>query len=294
MFYPNIECYYLCVWMLTISKQRLTGPQITNTTLIRDAALAQTNVTETEWNNFNSYAAWRNPYYIVYRDYQASQVVDLLTSLNNYYKFEGNSNDEVGGLNGTDTDVTYNSAYGKIGQGVKNNSTSSKIIFGGVSDFSFIQNNGLFTLNIWMNPTVSASNYRLWSTAQTTAQKGFHTLFTTQSTGQTLFLNGSSGASYTSYLVHMVPFLTNVWQMFTLCGDGTYIYGYLNGLCVFKIAIQTLSTGNSQAGLYLFNLIGNSGSATMYLDEFGVWSRCLNLGEIYALYNGGAGLQYPF
>ena len=43
--------------------------------------------------------------------------MSFLTNLTAYFKFEGNSIDAVGSYSGTDSNVTYNTSNGKIGQG---------------------------------------------------------------------------------------------------------------------------------------------------------------------------------
>ena len=64
----------------------------------------------------------------------------LTDNLISYWKFEGNSNDSIGANNGTDTTVSYNSSYGKIGQGVNTNGTlSNGINFG---NNSILNSNG--------------------------------------------------------------------------------------------------------------------------------------------------------
>jgi hypothetical protein len=45
----------------------------------------------------------------------------------NYYKFEGNANATFGGVNGTSSNVTYSTSYGKYNQGGHFNRSSSKI-----------------------------------------------------------------------------------------------------------------------------------------------------------------------
>ena len=63
------------------------------------------------------------------------------------YHMEGNSNDSSGNSrNGTDTSITYNSSYGRLGgQGALFNGTSSKII---IPSYSFTSNG--YTLQAWI------------------------------------------------------------------------------------------------------------------------------------------------
>lgn len=292
MIYPNIDCYYLCVWMLTISKQRLTGPQTTLTETIRDAALAETGVTETEWNNFNQYAAWRNPYYLVYRDYAKSGSIDLLTGLNNYYDFEGNSNDLHGSLNGTDSNVAYSGSYGKIGQGVRGNAVGSYIALGGVSDFSFIQNTVTFSINFWFRMSVITNIARVIGINPSTAEKGIFLAFTNYAMAQAYILGGTVDVFYQSALYLTRSINDTNFHMVSWVGDGVYVSLYIDGFLLGRSRVYYLPSGNSTAALRLMAPTGTAGSNPFDMDELGIWSRALNYNEIQALYNNGSGLPY--
>lgn len=292
MIYPNIQCYYLCVWMLTISSQRLTGSQITVTENIRDAALAQTSVTANEWQNFNEYAAWRNPYYLVYRDYQSTAPTSLLTDLENYYEFEGNSNDSHGSLNGTDSGVAYSTSYGKISQGVRNNNTSSYISIGGNSDFDYIHSPCIFTINFWMRKGSTSLNYNPLGNFTANTAKGFIMSFTSNPYTQLYLTNGSNNVYSLFYnIMGRFVFDTN-WNMITFCADGTYGYFYVNGVLRYKAELGTVIAGSAAASVRIFNTAAIGGSSPMDMDELGFWSRCLNLAEVGMLYNNGNGLAY--
>jgi hypothetical protein len=65
------------------------------------------------------------------------------SALQSYYKFEGNSNDSKGAINGSDTTITYSVLAGKYGQGAQWNGSSSKIDFGNnlnqtTNDFTWV------------------------------------------------------------------------------------------------------------------------------------------------------------
>lgn len=294
MIYPNYECYQLCVWMLTISSQRLTGSQITVTQNIQAAALAETGVTENEWNNFNEYAAWRNPYYLVYRDYQTTANADLLTSLFGYYALEGNSNDSLSTNNGTDTAVSYSLSYGKILQGASFNGSTSQILIGSASTHSFFQNTGVFAINLWYKMANNTGTFGLFGNTGTSAEKG---IFCYQnSTGQ-LHLSMVNGSGAASQLLNMtLPrfFLDTSYHMLTISSDGTILKVYLDGVLKGASTLGTLSSGNSTRALTFGYLNGSSSRLNGYLDEIGIWSRALNYTEVQSLYNSGSGLTYPF
>jgi hypothetical protein len=95
-------------------------------------------------------------------------------------------------------------------------------------------------------------------------------------------INGALGTTNYHHLVYVY--------------DGTNVYGYVD-----NVASSTLATsGNGASGVTSWAGLGWDGvnAATNHSstkqDEFGIWNRALTAGEIATLYNGGAGLQYPF
>lgn len=294
MVFPNSECYNLCTWMLTVFVPRLTGAQITLTQTVQAAALAQTSVTDNEWKDFQRYAQWRNPYYIVYRDYQTAYPVDLTTGLVHYYPFEGNSNDSVGSINGTDTSITYSTSYGKIGQGARASTATSKIVLGAVSDFTYIQNTGVFAINFWFNPQVASGNYYVLSQGSGNSNKGLYLNIPLGGITRQWIMNGAGSTLYTYFSEARTAFSDLGYKMHTLTADGTMYYYYVNGVLSSRGLISTLSTGNASNPLNLLYWVGVTNSPQCYIDELGFWNRALNYAEIMTLYNSGAGITYPF
>jgi len=79
-------------------------------------------------------------------------------SLQAYWRFEGNSNDSKNSNNGTDTNVTYGTSYGKFGQGASYNGTSS---YTNIPYNSTLRSMAM-TLNFWIRRTqssISTSNH---------------------------------------------------------------------------------------------------------------------------------------
>lgn len=67
--YPNYQCSQFCYWLQNFSWLRLSGPQDALVTIVYNASLAGTSVTDQQWLNFNQFTAWRNKYYVIWRDY---------------------------------------------------------------------------------------------------------------------------------------------------------------------------------------------------------------------------------
>lgn len=294
MIYPNIECYYLCVWMTDVSAQRLTGSQTALTNIIKAAALASSSVTTQQWNDFNYFAQWRNPFYLVYRDYQQSMSSDLTTDLLHFYNFEGNSNDSVGSLNGTDTGVTYSNLYGKIGQGVRNNNSSSKIEFGAVSDFNFIHQTGVFSVNVWFQATNITLQYSVLGSTSLFSQKGFWFELTNGDLMRAVIPLGTSSSTNVP-LVYLSQMLTDTaYNMYTLTSDGVNVTFYKNAQVIGKTRFTAYTTGDANNIMQLFTIPSLGGSSACNIDLLSFWSRGLNAAEVLYLYNGGAGRSYPF
>lgn len=292
--YPNSECYDLCTWMLDIFVPRLTGPQITLTTAIQAAALAQTSVTDQEWKDFQNYAQWRNPYYIVYRDYQKSQVQNIEDGLLHFYNFDGNSNDSVGSLNGTDSAVTYSTAYGKIGQGVRPNNTSAYIEFGSTSDFNFIHQTGVFSVNLWFQPVNIASQYSVLGSVAAFASKGFWLELTNGDLMRAVVPLGTSSSTNVPLIYLSQMLQDTAYHMYTVTSDGVNLVFYRDGVVIGQSRWTAYATGNATNTLKLFLITGLSGSASCNVDLLSFWDRALTPSEVLWLHNGGAGRSYPF
>ena len=74
-----------------------------------------------------------------------------------YYKFEGNSNATYGGVNGSDTNISYSTSYGKYGQGALFNGSSSKIV---LNNTVMQVTTGDFTVGFSIKTSQTDANYR--------------------------------------------------------------------------------------------------------------------------------------
>lgn len=78
------------------------------------------------------------------------------------------------------------------------------------------------------------------------------------------------------------------WNHFVATFDGTNYTNYFNGSLVYSselpVSLTSVNLG-SYAGIQIADGQG---------DEVGVWNRALSSTEVSELYNGGAGLTYPF
>ena len=82
----------------------------------------------------------------------------------------------------------------------------------------------------------------------------------------------------------------NAWHHVVMTISGTTLIVYLDGV---SDGGGTTGSGLSHTG---DRKIGGAVTTSIdaLIDEVGIWSRALSASEITSLYNGGAGLQYPF
>lgn len=222
----------------------------------------------------------------------------LTTNLNSYWKLDGNSNDSVGAFNGTDTAITYSSGNGKINQGAGFNGSSSYISLGSV-----FQITGDMTINAWFKSSAANSAFDAGTFIAGDGRSGTPT--------QNLLIRPnqpggvgtdpvasasctSGGTNYNAIDTGGQKLNDGNWHMITGVFSGTNLIVYVDGTS--KATVTSAAKANGASGGIGAN--NNNGSTIQFtngaIDEVGVWSRALSGSEITTLYNGGAGLQYPF
>lgn len=198
--------------------------------------------------------------------------MSLLDGLIAYWKFDGDSTDELGTHNGTDTGMTYGAE--KIGDGAR-----------------FAASGNVAVAKI-TNGTVSAGGWV--KVGAVPASDRF--IFGDRATDRGLFYDGNNNvfrfwdaASYPT-----VGALT----------PGTYYHiGFSVAAGVLKTYVNGVASGAGGSGLLWprsglaegFDRFGVSNfgdNFTGSLDEWGVWDRELTPAEWLELYNAGAGLTY--
>ncbi len=223
-------------------------------------------------------------------NYGTSTAATIATStVLTYYKLDelsGNSADASGHNNtGVQSNISYGTGNGKINNGALFNGSNSKIV---TSTVPATGTNLTATYNVWFKTTSSARQELLNFGDNNTTRDGLQLFIYTDGK---LYINFSAqGGPNTTQTV-----TDGLWHMATVSlssGTGSF---YLDGSLVGTIGSGNLSItsngsnsrdiGNYQSAYYWFN-----GS----MDEFGVWSTALTQTDISTLYNGGAGLQYPF
>ena len=210
----------------------------------------------------------------------------LTDNLVSYWKLDessGNAADSVGSNTGVNTSVTYSA--GKINNGGAFNGSSSFLNCG-----SSINLRDNFSISMWaksntslgtlISRELSGSNYPQFAIF-VGSYKASLEVFSSNSASPTanIFTTSSLSATY---------------SMITVTRDGTNVKIYFNGI-LEATAAWTLQQKTSTDAITIGR---NSTSGSRYLDgnadEVGIWDRALSASEITELYNGGAGLTYPF
>lgn len=219
----------------------------------------------------------------------------LIDSIQNYWKLDessGNASDSAGSSTLTNNNsVTYNT--GVINNGAYFNG-SNQYLSGTIADIDSYASG-------W-----STAGWVYWSSS-TSSQKWFFAIPESAGWGTCLIGNkdGGVGSGYTfvykigtgtasEYGVDSgatIP-VGNWFHVAMTLESGGVRRLYLNGT-----QVHTHTRGNPNNNSANIRLGGYGGGSYMWngrQDEWGVWGRTLSASEISELYNGGAGLQYPF
>lgn len=220
-----------------------------------------------------------------------NKYISFYDRLIGYWPLNGNSINKVSEHGqGTQTEMTYTT--GKIDKcAVFNGSTSKIDQIGNVYDYSFIQNTGIFTINLWVKFTnyTTIPQYIMGNTP-TSSEFGFY--LGTEVVGRLEFAWTRGGGNYTSDAV--VGIITdNNWFMLTVVGNGTRTNYYKNGQFFYAgVNHPGYASGPSTSQLS-FGKITNFGPGNLngQLEEIAIWSRALDTTEILRLYNNNQGFK---
>jgi hypothetical protein len=217
----------------------------------------------------------------------------LKDNLVSYWKLDGNSNDSVGANNGTDTDITYGTDYGKIGQGISLNGSSSYIQMPN----SIVTSGTSISISLWLkngnasqaiDETVFSNQY----------DAGQHGCILARSSGGTvneysLFFGVGDSSGWQGFGDYKFAISTSSWEHYVFVINGKNRIIYRNGASIDdRSYAKDLSLTNADK----FTISRKPNEAKRFwegvVDEVGIWSRALTAGEVSQLYNSGNGLSY--
>lgn len=221
----------------------------------------------------------------------------LITGCISYWKFDENTgttlNDATGNGNTGTFQGTTGSQWvaGKINSGLAFDGTDNY-----VSTTTQFTSPTAFTISCWVKSTVSNGNKIFgFENNQTGNTSGsFDRMIYLGTDGQAYF--GIYNGSTLSLPGGVID--DGNWHMCTGTYDGTNMVFYINGTLHASTTTSNVTyTGYWRMGSYALGsgwINANSGFFTGDIDECGLWNRALTSSEVTALYNNGAGLQYPF
>lgn len=214
-----------------------------------------------------------------------------------YYKLDessGNPADSVGGFNLTNNNTAT------FTTGLINNCTDYGT--GNTNKYHSISNSlgidgGSITISTWikMNAEIASGFQGIALQGNATSQVNYIFRYDYNGGTRQLSFNRQKQGT-TNNITSGNATLGTTWHHIVLTYDGTNLKGYLDGT---QIAANLATSGSGSSGAVSQFMIGseqqwNNSWLSAKQDETGVWSRALSSTEITQLYNGGAGLSYPF
>ncbi|TSC68625.1 MAG: exported protein of unknown function [Parcubacteria group bacterium Gr01-1014_56] len=244
------------------------------------------------------------------RNWAAQQIAlrpsgDLQNGLISYWKLDessGNASDSKG----SNTLTNNNSAtftLGKIGN-------SANLVHDNQQYFSISDNSqtglditGDMTINTWINLAAPLGGVVGFVSKCDNVSRSWCSLFSHNGSSDvfnlTVSADGGGGSDpVPSLVLFPSPLSPGVWYMITVVynsGTGSYnLYrdGVLQGTGTGLP--NSIFNGTAEFRVGWDNNPSPTDGFNGKMDEVGIWNRALTISEITALYNGGAGLQYPF
>ena len=213
-----------------------------------------------------------------------------------YYKLDessGDATDATGnGWTLTNTSVTYSSTAPNIlnNYGVFNGGSSKLTTASTGYNLS-----GDFSISLWMYSTDMTTYPWIFHDWDNNKNNIFYIIYDNGGgTGKMNYYRGNGGTSYAGGSLggaFATTLNVNTWYHLVITQSGTTAKFYVN-----NASPETNTMGYSGGATNTYNHFGGYTSDWLAgrLDEIGVWSRAITATEVSDLYNGGAGLAYPF
>jgi hypothetical protein len=204
-----------------------------------------------------------------------------------------NENDLVGSANFTNNN-SVNFGIGLIGNCADNFNTGSSRSLTVANSLGIT--NGSYSFSVWIyliSLPASGDNWAIFSNSNNT--NDIDNQITIRNNGgiyQIRFARNRYNISSQSFLVTFSPSI-DTWYHIVQTYDGTNLKGYIDGTYQSQLA----TSGNGSGTTTTRTALGTGLSGTFYtgkIDCVGVWTRDITSSEVTELYNGGAGIEYPF
>lgn len=195
-----------------------------------------------------------------------------------YYRMEGNSNDSSSSpANGSDTAITYGTAYGIVGQGAVFDGSTSKIVLGTASKFNITGN---LTINAWIylsNLTEAVRIFMHRNIGVSPDTQGYEFAVGNTTSCLQFYSNNTTYNGTTSSVS------TGKWQMITVIKTSTNLAFYVNTSAQGTASSVTINGGTDPAGIGY----RSSGARIIngYIDEVSIFNRAITTGELSTIYS---------
>lgn len=211
----------------------------------------------------------------------------LSDSLVSYWAFEGNSTDSHGSNDGTDANISYNASFGKVGQGIDCNGTTSDIDLGSDASLNITSS---MTLNAWIDLDDKNSYRRFIAKGSETGTVDTqYAMMYHQALNKWYVYTSDRTVTYSD--AYSLAVNINEWHMVTMVFNGSNVIIYVDG--ANKVTGSAIAALNSSANNLSFcNDSAGANFANGQMDEVGLWNRALSDAEVSQLYNSGSGLTY--
>jgi hypothetical protein len=220
----------------------------------------------------------------------------LLTDLVSYWKLDETAGTRIdsAGSNNLSDNGGVGSGIGKQGNAAVFDGTARWLDTGVTARPFELRSGDTLTIAFWMYPTDNSATYSLLAKFSDVGTSGEYAI-RRETSGNTLLRVYSSGSQDTAPVTTPI----NTWSLIVAEIDGATsiptIYNVGAGTSGTRSAIiyPTNHTKPLTVGAFISSTFGSDYYAGR-IDEVGIWSRVLTASERTQLYNGGAGITYPF